>query len=90
MDRKIASGHTEPSLLGVPIAVSDNLDLEGSATRRGSSLISKEILENDCREVACLRKEGAIVIGKTSVSEFYLNPYMENNLGLFLFFHRAV
>jgi aspartyl-tRNA(Asn)/glutamyl-tRNA(Gln) amidotransferase subunit A len=82
VDRKIASGHTEQSLLGVPIAVSDNLDLEGSATRRGSSLVSKQILENDCREVACLRKEGAIVIGKTSVSEFYLNPYMENSLGI--------
>lgn len=66
---------------GVPIAVKDIIDVEGSLTTSGSrSRMHDMAAHRDASVVAALRRQGLIVIGKTNLSEFAfsglgLNPH---------------
>jgi aspartyl-tRNA(Asn)/glutamyl-tRNA(Gln) amidotransferase subunit A len=55
---------------GVPVTVKDLVDLAGYPTRRGSRLTEATPAEDDAPSVAGLKAEGAIVIGKTTTTEF--------------------
>jgi amidase len=59
-------------LAGVPIAVTDVVDVAGEATRHGSLATSPEIVEEDDPLVSRLRAAGAIVLGKTRCPELSL------------------
>lgn len=58
------------ALEGVPVTVSDLIDVAGLPTRRGSKTIQPIIARRDAPVVAVLRAAGAVIIGKTNVSEF--------------------
>jgi aspartyl-tRNA(Asn)/glutamyl-tRNA(Gln) amidotransferase subunit A len=55
---------------GVPCTVKDLVDLAGFPTRRGSRLTSAEPIPEDAPMVAGLRAEGAVILGKTTTTEF--------------------
>ena len=55
---------------GVPVTVKDLVDLAGFPTRRGSRATSPEPVADDAPMVASLRAAGAIVLGKTTTTEF--------------------
>jgi aspartyl-tRNA(Asn)/glutamyl-tRNA(Gln) amidotransferase subunit A len=55
---------------GVPVTVKDLVDLAGFPTRRGSRTTSSEPVSDDAPLVASLRAAGAIVVGKTTTTEF--------------------
>jgi aspartyl-tRNA(Asn)/glutamyl-tRNA(Gln) amidotransferase subunit A len=55
---------------GVPCTVKDLIDLAGHPTRRGSRLTDATPAADDAPSVAGLKAEGAIVIGKTTTTEF--------------------
>ncbi|MBN9559697.1 MAG: amidase [Alphaproteobacteria bacterium] len=55
---------------GVPCTVKDLVDLAGFPTRRGSRLTSVEPAGEDAPMVAGLRAEGAVILGKTTTTEF--------------------
>ncbi|MEO8714045.1 MAG: amidase [Acetobacteraceae bacterium] len=55
---------------GVPCTVKDLVDLTGFPTRRGSRLTSSEPAAEDAPMVAGLRAEGAVILGKTTTTEF--------------------
>ncbi|HEY0467982.1 MAG TPA: amidase [Polyangiaceae bacterium] len=68
-------GRGEPLGLldGVPISVKDLLALRGLPTRRGSKTTSAEgPWDEDAPAVARLREQGAVLLGKTTTSEFGL------------------
>ena len=68
-------GRGEPLGLldGVPISVKDLLALRGLPTRRGSKTTSAEgPWDEDAPAVARLREHGAVLLGKTTTSEFGL------------------
>jgi amidase len=56
-------------LAGVPIAITDNLDVAGEPTRHGSAATSDELAKQDDEVVRLFREAGAIVIGKTRCPE---------------------
>ncbi|WNV88070.1 amidase family protein [Umezawaea sp. Da 62-37] len=58
------------SLLGVPVSVKDLTPTAGVRTTRGSLLRAHWVPEQDAPAVARLRGAGAVLIGKTSTSEF--------------------
>jgi amidase len=66
-----------PPLLGVPIAVKDDVDVAGTTTAWGSAAHAGE-RRRDAACVARLREAGAIVLGKTSVPELTLFPFTES------------
>ncbi|MCA1664883.1 MAG: amidase [Myxococcales bacterium] len=59
---------------GVPIAVKDEYDVAGYATTCGTRFLGKTAATNDALTVARLRAAGAIIFGKTNMSELGVAP----------------
>jgi amidase len=64
-----------PPLLGVPIAVKDNMDVAGELTTHGTGVVG-EPARADCEAVRRLRAAGAVVVGKTNMPELALWPQL--------------
>jgi amidase len=69
------AGDTRP-LLGVPVAIKDDVDVAGTTTAWGTAAHGPEKTA-DAVMVARLREAGAIVIGKTNVPEMTIWPFTE-------------
>jgi amidase len=65
------------ALLGVPIAVKDEIDIAGEVTSRGTGAVTAAA-PADAEVVRRLRAAGAIVIGKTTMPEIGLWPFTES------------
>jgi amidase len=66
-------GGQDRPLLGVPVAVKDNVDVAGELTTHGTAAFETPA-RTDAEVVRRLRAAGAIVIGKTLLPEFALWP----------------
>ena len=80
LDRQLAgavSGAPCP-LLGVPVAVKDNIDLRGVTTSCGSVALARPPAAEDSAIAARLRQAGAILIGKTHLDEAALGASGRN------------
>ena len=75
-EARIGSGDDRP-LLGVPVAIKDNLNLAGEVTGHGSAAHGGP-QEHDSEHVRRLREAGAIVIGKTNLPELAIFPWTES------------
>ena len=73
---RVGGGEDRP-LLGVPVAIKDNLDLAGELTGHGSAAHGGA-RERDSEHVRRLREAGAIVIGKTHLPELAIFPFTES------------
>ena len=65
------------ALLGVPIAVKDEFDLEGEVTGRGTSAFNAPAAV-DAEVIRRLRDAGAVLVGKTAMPELGLWPFTES------------
>jgi Asp-tRNA(Asn)/Glu-tRNA(Gln) amidotransferase A subunit family amidase len=70
LDAEIARGERRGPLHGVPIGVKDVFFTRGLHTRAGSPLLADFVPDFDASAVARLRAAGAIVLGKTTTTEF--------------------
>ncbi|MDJ0924081.1 MAG: amidase [Acidimicrobiia bacterium] len=77
-DERIASGESAP-LLGVPVAIKDELDIAGTVARHGTAGYSQPA-STDCVHVARLRTAGAILMGKTHLPELAITGFTESEL----------
>ena len=75
-DRRRAAGEDAP-LLGVPVAVKDEIDLAGEVTSRGTGAFTARAID-DAEVVRRLRAGGAVVVGKTRMPELGLWPFTES------------
>ena len=66
-------GKTLSKLSGLPIAVKDIFDTKGIVTSYGSAMFSTHIPEKDAIAVNNIKKNGGLIIGKTSTHEFALS-----------------
>jgi amidase len=74
-DRRLAAGERLP-LLGVPVAIKDDMDLAGETTMFGCA--GEFVAKTADGEVARrLRAAGAVIVGKTNTPELGLWPYTE-------------
>ena len=64
------SGKHALPLYGIPVLVKDNIDVKGLHTTAGSLALQDNLAKADAPIVQNLRKNGAIVIGKTNMTEF--------------------
>jgi aspartyl-tRNA(Asn)/glutamyl-tRNA(Gln) amidotransferase subunit A len=64
------AGRPMGPLDGVPATVKDLLDLAGFPTRRGSRTTSAEPMAHDAPAVMGLKAAGAVILGKTTTTEF--------------------
>lgn len=70
-DRRRAAGKPLSALDGVPVSVKDLFDVAGEATAAGSRVLADApVANNHAAVVAQLLQVGAVVIGKTNMTEF--------------------
>jgi amidase len=75
-DARRRSGDDRP-LLGVPIAVKDNVDVAGEVTTSGTNANDGPARE-DAEIVKRLRTAGAVILGKTLLPELAIYPWTES------------
>ena len=68
-------------LAGVPVSIKDAFHVEGHVTTLGSLAHRNDVASHDSGAVRRLRDAGAVIVGKTNVSEFCQSATTENLLG---------
>ncbi len=74
---RLDAGDERP-LLGVPVAIKDDVDVGGEVTAYGSAAHDPAPRREDAEVVRRLRAAGAIVVGKTNVPELMIFPFTES------------
>jgi aspartyl-tRNA(Asn)/glutamyl-tRNA(Gln) amidotransferase subunit A len=78
VDERIRRGERLP-LAGVPVAIKDNMCLEGTRTTAGSKILEHWVAPYTATAVARMLDAGAIPIGKTNCDEFAMGSSCENS-----------
>jgi Asp-tRNA(Asn)/Glu-tRNA(Gln) amidotransferase A subunit family amidase len=73
-EQELMAGNHRGPLHGVPVAVKDLLAMQGTITTAGSRILADNLTTHDADGVAALRAAGAIIVGKTRMSEFAFAP----------------
>src|SRR4051812_14252338 len=75
-DGRAKAGDRRP-LLGVPLAIKDDVDVAGTATAIGGDAHDGPVAA-DAEVVRRLRSAGAVILGKTNVPELTITPWTES------------
>lgn len=71
MDAELRAGKYRGPMHGIPILVKDNVEVAGPiATTAGSLALAGNITNRDAPLIARLREAGAVILGKTNLSEW--------------------
>jgi amidase len=70
LDAERKAHHVRGPLHGIPVLVKDNIDVKGLPTTAGSAALRNSYPKDDAPLVQRLRKAGAVIVGKTNLTEF--------------------
>ena len=70
LDELMAGGSTPGPLHGIPILLKDNIETRDQPTTAGSLALARNHTGRDAPLVASLREAGAVILGKTNLSEW--------------------
>lgn len=78
-DRINAEGERAPLLCGIPLAIKDNILIEGKTASAASRMLENYEATYDATVILKLRDQGALFIGRTNMDEFALGGSTENS-----------
>lgn len=79
VDLKVASGEPLPDLAGVPLAIKDNILIEGKITTAASKMLENYVAAYDAGVIKKLKGQEAVILGKTNLDEFAMGTSTENS-----------
>ncbi|KKU52207.1 MAG: glutaminyl-tRNA synthase (glutamine-hydrolyzing) subunit A [Candidatus Sungbacteria bacterium RIFCSPLOWO2_02_FULL_47_9] len=79
LDSVMGTFNTLPPLWGVPIALKDNILIEGKICSAASRILGSYRASYDSAVTKKLKKAGAVIIGRTNMDEFAMGSSTENS-----------
>ena len=78
-DKKISAGELTGPLAGVPVAIKDNMCIEGMLTTCASHILDNFVPTYTATAVEKLKAAGAVILGRTNMDEFAMGSTTETS-----------